>query len=565
MTPTHDLERRYPDLLDGATDPALWRAVGDLDLAYCPVAATLPGAAAPPPVEWLTLLDQAVPSTLPAERRRPRARPASSPPGHWRGGWLAQAWSLALLALTVGALLSVLRPATPGRAPAVLATLSLGQMANNLQLAVAPHAGRAFVTGQHGDVRVISTATGRLLHTTYVGGQPADMAVDDRRHRVVVVSHANTTAAPGGSGGVVSILDATTGRVVSAVALDGPNTGVALDERAGRALVTTELFAGGLSVSLLETSSGRLLHTTVIEPPAVPKTEGSIAVGAGSAFVVPATGRAFLPSSLGMRLLDTHSGALLATLPITEATLTLDPATGHLFALFSSGQQTRITRLDPRTGAALHTTSLAGAVVSLGGQQPLACCYLATYSDPVRSQPFEVRSFDPRTGNPLTRTPIEADALPVLALDHRAGRLLAVQFSTTRATAYLLDARTGARLAVIPALAAPVGAGWPTLPVAAVDQQAGLFYVASPGPAVGLVEGRSAHSGLSIGPGEITVVNALTGAVVGRVHVGVAPQLMAIDERTGHLFVVNAGGPVRGPASSIQMAPASLSVLSVGR
>jgi len=60
-----------------------------------------------------------------------------------------------------------------------------------------------------------------------------------------------------------------------------------------------------------------------------------------------------------------------------------------------------------------------------------------------------------------------------------------------------------------------------------------------------------AHRGVM--PGQVTVIDARTGRVLRDVAVGAAPSALAVDERGGHVFVVNSGTAFTQDAGSVSM------------
>ena len=75
----------------------------------------------------------------------------------------------------------------------------------------------------------------------------------------------------------------------------------------------------------------------------------------------------------------------------------------------------------------------------------------------------------------------------------------------------------------------------------AVDERKGRVYVAS--------AGATDAAGNPVGPGSVDVLDARTGQIARTMAVGVAPSAVAVDERTGDVFVVNAGGTVSQPGA----------------
>jgi len=113
-------------------------------------------------------------------------------------------------------------------------------------VAVAAGTGRVFVAGavSSGDGRVsmLDAVTGRLLHTSMVGAYPDSMAVVAHDGSVVVT----TWPRPGAAGrltGVVSVLDARTGRVTRSInggmGLLSPGP-LAVDERTGQVFLASD-------------------------------------------------------------------------------------------------------------------------------------------------------------------------------------------------------------------------------------------------------------------------------------------------------------------------------------
>jgi DNA-binding beta-propeller fold protein YncE len=183
---------------------------------------------------------------------------------------------------------------------------------------------------------------------------------------------------------------------------------------------------------------------------------------------------------------DTGSGALLRTSPrwCGASALAVDGRSGRLFVSCASDDTVRV--VDTRSGVVLRTVTLA-----------------ATPSG--------------------------------LAVDERRGRLYVVSGAGTLS---LRDARTGTLLAtqqVDPS--ADLG---PPLPVAlAVDERRDRVYLTTWGPLAPGPQGPTPR-----GNGTLYALDALTGAVLRRIAVGVAPQAVAVEEGSGRVVVVNRGGVV---------------------
>ncbi len=148
---------------------------------------------------------------------------------------------------------------------------------------------------------MLDARTGRLLRTVYLPAVPTYLALDARTHHAFV------------SGGIGSLwlVDSRTGMVQRTLS-SGYTTGVVVDERAHRALVS-----GPTGLRILDTHGGRLLTTVAIP-------------GLFHAPLMVSGGRA-LAASFGwgawhrgmLRLLDTRRGRVVWTTPLAGAPLAL--------------------------------------------------------------------------------------------------------------------------------------------------------------------------------------------------------------------------------------------------
>jgi YVTN family beta-propeller protein len=118
-----------------------------------------------------------------------------------------------------------------------------------------------------------------------------------------------------------------------------------------------------------------------------------------------------------------------------------------------------------------------------------------------------------------------------VAVDERLGRVYVV--NTGDDSLSILDARSGAPLHTVALDQNPAAV--------AVDERRGRVYVAS--------GGATDAAGNLVGPGSVDVLDARTGQITRTMAVGVAPSAVAVDERSGAAFVVNAGGMVSRPSA----------------
>lgn len=125
------------------------------------------------------------------------------------------------------------------RTGALLHSVSVGILP--LAAAVDERQGRVFVANSGSNtVSMLDARTGKVVRTVRVGRNPAAIAVDSQAGRVVVVNSARPYLFPdraGGAHGSVSILDASSGTVLSTIPVGVAPAAVAVDESAGRAFV----------------------------------------------------------------------------------------------------------------------------------------------------------------------------------------------------------------------------------------------------------------------------------------------------------------------------------------
>ncbi len=348
-------------------------------------------------------------------------------------------------------------------------------VADNLNaLAVDSRAGRVFLaagacldgacTRTAGSIRVFDARTGGLVRVVRVGPDAGALAVDAQAGRVYVGAAAPAPASCAGAcpsdDGVLVALDTRRGQIVRAIPphVQGvTQVDIALDRRGGRLVVVGYSYNGPGMVNLLDSASGRLLHT------------------------LPLTTGVWCP-------------------PV------IDGATGRAFVAIGSTSGTtttgRVDVLDSATGALVRAVPLPGGVVRL-------------------------------------------------AVDERAGRVLATTFGPAHRTVYnfaggggvvemiptgsgrllILDARNGALVHTI-----TTGPGTTAV---AVDTRRGRVFVAS--------TGAITPAGAYAGPGTLTVVDERRGTIVRRIPMNVNPTELTFDEQTQHLFIAYQGSPLIPP------------------
>jgi YVTN family beta-propeller protein len=190
--------------------------------------------------------------------------------------------------------------------------------------------------------------------------------------------------------------------------------------------------------------------------------------------------------------------------------------------------------LDTRTGALLRTLPLAGEPDTLVVDERTARVFVANRGAGM------VSVLDAHDGT-LLRTVTIGGQPTALAVDERRGRVYVVDGGA--GTLSLLDAHSGRLLCTVPVDPTP-NPDYALPDALAVDAARDRVYLSTWGP---LAQGPG---GLTLGgPGTLWVLDARTGTVRRRLTVGVAPQAVAVDERSGRVVVVNGGGVIRAPQS----------------
>jgi YVTN family beta-propeller protein len=200
---------------------------------------------------------------------------------------------------------------------------------------------------------------------------PLAMDVDERANRVIVVGDAD--------GGTVSVLDATSGRLVhrSVIGMVLIGQSLAVDEATARAFViTANLAADRGSVYVFDSHNGRLLRTIAL--PTMPvgiivdERTGHVFVSTmGPATIInsgPGFGRQAIPVSTGngsVVMLDARRGSVIRSVlvGIGPGAMAVDARHHHLLvtnvgAMDGTGNPLgpgRVSVLDTRSGAVLRT------------------------------------------------------------------------------------------------------------------------------------------------------------------------------------------------------------------
>lgn len=420
-----------------------------------------------------------------------------------------------------------------------------------------------------------------ILRTVALSGRPRALVIDQHTNRVFVAS------APGpadGPLGQVTMLDAMTGvplHVVPVSPSDGPVL-MAVDERAGHVFVVDTPLDGHVpgTITMLDATSGRFVRalSTGIEP---------------EALVVDAhAGRLFVSGTRGLAILDTHTGALLRLFDQLSLVgpLAVDDRRQRGFVTGVDNQmglaQGVLWMLDVRTGSLLQQIDLGspGFFGPIIVDQQSDHLFLTTRRG--------VLMLDATTGKVLHV--LAQSGRVVLSVDEQASRALIVNMNQQTldpaaatvpfGTISLLNTRSGAILHTVvvgrgtgyiypcTAMRYVAGPGSPVLDmlngryfiantrdgtVSSIAVRSGkLLYTVFIGdyPTIVAIDARrqrvfvtidgSSFNGCSSCKqimGQVRVLTIGSGAIMGSVRVGIAPQMAVVDEETGHLFVANVG------------------------
>lgn len=138
-----------------------------------------------------------------------------------------------------------------------------------------------------------------ILRTVAVPGQPVGVAVDAQMGHTFILS---VTTIPPTESGYVTMLDTASGRLLHTVAVGWDPTDIAIDERTDRVFVT-DLEAN--TVSVLDAHTGSVLHTTPVGT-LPPHAAQRVAIDTRSNHV-------FVAGATGVSMLDARRGTILHT------------------------------------------------------------------------------------------------------------------------------------------------------------------------------------------------------------------------------------------------------------
>jgi DNA-binding beta-propeller fold protein YncE len=302
---------------------------------------------------------------------------------------------------------------------------------------------RVFVAGYsangRGCVSVLDARSGRILRTVVVYRDPSGAAptavvglvVDDQTDRAFVAGYL-----PGsGFRGIVSMLDATSGRLLRTVRIGTHPAALVVDRRAGRVFVAS---AGGVGV--LDARRGVLLRTLALSAPpaamAVDERRRRLFIGT----MGPPPGMGLPSGTAHVSVLDASGGTVITTVPLSASAsaLAVDEVNGH--ALVGTmggvdnqghGRAGRVRVLDGRRGAVLRTVLVGQSPVVMAVDGRHGRVVVATRDTGETPRPTgRVLVLDARSGR-ILHTLLRNTAPVALAVDERAGRAVVVSYGGT--------------------------------------------------------------------------------------------------------------------------------------
>lgn len=209
-------------------------------------------------------------------------------------------------------------------------------------------AGRLYVFNTNREVSVIDTASGRLLSTRRLPVALANPVVDARTGHIFALTmprqqaRSTTTTRPLPSSTLV-MLDPRSGAMhplITSIATVWPGTppgtlnDIALDDATGHVVIVNTLHH---TVDVIDATSGRLLQTTAMSGNpyqlALDACRHRALVG-----LIVSYSRVFATADARLAVLDTRTGALLRTIPLTHPCypLAVDAGNGHAVTVYNA-------------------------------------------------------------------------------------------------------------------------------------------------------------------------------------------------------------------------------------
>lgn len=408
-----------------------------------------------------------------------------------------------------------------------------------------------------------SDITPAVLARIPLGNDPTAIAVDSQRSRVYVAEIGPPIGPPPHPGylpprgpGTVQIFDSATGRLLRTTPAGVYPVAIAVAEPAGRIFV-----AASRQLIMLDAATGRALRTIAFTN-TLPRSLWAV-YGALALAVDEHDNRLFLLTGEAVNTYNATTGVLLGTAPLgyLAAAMAFDPTSGHLLV---AGQQLpppaydmggecdpaqfcpdKISLLDGSSGRLLATTVLPGP--PLGNPTPLGACGIGVDAALHRAL--------------IARTPEGRARSSAVIVDTRSGKVVATLDLYFGGCAVQVDEQHG-RAFVLTVSNAYAPQTWDMLTI--VDLHTGaLADTVMPGGQFSTLalDERSQRLfllGKSISNiATLSVLDLRTGALPRGIPLGTAPwhssvgappAVLAVDERTAHLFAALPAGSVGASA-----------------
>jgi len=368
------------------------------------------------------------------------------------------------------------------------------------------------------------------MHTVLDGTYPSVVAVDQQSGRAFIGGFDHDEVSPH-----LWMLTSSYGRPVSLhlSARCGLLTELRVDSRRSRVFLAP---AEGATGCVLDARSGALLATVSMS-----NTFLGTGVMMGDLCASERTGHVFVAifdagaSNDQMRsaiiMFDVSTGRVVQSIPVGRGlgALAIDERTARVFGVNVLSDDVSV--LDARSGALLNTTLVSPRPLAIAVDERTSHVFVTSNAIPAGGpggRTGQVDMLNARTGA-LIHT-VQVGVLPyTIATDARSGRVFVANSGSDSVS--VLDARTGRVLRTVAVGHDPAAI--------AVDARAGRVFVANLNGSFPLVPQQNL-----LGPDSVSVLDARDGAVVRTVAVGVDPAAVRVDERTGHVFVLNKGGEV---------------------
>jgi DNA-binding beta-propeller fold protein YncE len=392
-----------------------------------------------------------------------------------------------------------------------------------------------------GAARVHAAATTLSVQTVSVGQNPNAVAVDAVTKRVFVVNQGplDAYAMPLGAGSV-TMLDATTHRVITTTPVGFAPKAIAVDVQLGRIYILNlgPTAAGPYptapgSVTMLDALTGKIITTTKL---GIVSFGAQMLIDSGTHTLLVLLGHTTRPSGNyagGIAIVDEKTGVLRSSvsLPgIYPLQMGLDVSVNHLFV--TPGGVGYTLMLDATTGKVLKTLSFAGGPLVISPSVHVGVSIDGHANTYPRTQ--RIVLFDTRTGAVLHDFVLglldSPDGLPVVAIPEPSPRIF-LSYGLLQATetelGLMIDPGAGAILYALPR---PVDG--PTMVVGGADPARDQVFLVT-------VDYQKYLRTHTMPRGEVQVFAANFGRKLATAPVGRMPVALTDDAASGRIYVVN--------------------------